>query len=153
MFSSARVTLLAAILLCTGVTVMPQANTQKASLDGISNGQTRVIDLSYAISDKMVAWPGDAKAFEAKTNATVEKNGYFTRSFWMLEHYGTHMDAPAHFPPGKTTLDKIPVERFFGPAVILDVRSEAERNPDYQLTVKRIEAWGEKHGKSPARGT
>jgi len=68
----------------------------------------------------------------------------------MLEHYGTHMDAPAHFAPGITTVDKIPVEKFFGPAVIIDVRNEAERNPDYQLTVKRIEAWEEKHGKVPA---
>src|SRR5258708_24382797 len=123
---------------------------QEPTVQGVPSGKTRVVDLSYAISDKLVPWPGDAKAFEAKTNATVEKNGYFTRSFWMLEHYGTHMEAPAHFPPGKTTLDKIPVERFFGPAVILDVRSEAERNPDYQLTVKRIEAWEEKHGKIPA---
>src|SRR5229473_184458 len=150
MFSSARATLLAATLLCTGVTVLPQTNMEKASLDGISNGQTRVIDLSYAISDKMVAWPGDAKAFDAKTNATVEKEGYFTRSFWMLEHYGTHMDAPAHFPPGKITLDKIAVEKFFGPAVVIDVRSEAERDPDYQLTVKRVEEWEAKHGKIAA---
>ncbi len=150
MFYSARATVLAVILLCTGVAVLPQTNIQKPSLDGISTGQTRVIDLSYAISDKMVPWPGDAKAFEAKTNATVEKEGYFTRSFWMLEHYGTHMDAPAHFPPGKITLDKIAVETFFGPAVVIDVRSEAERDPDYQLTVKRVAEWETKHGKIAA---
>ena len=122
---------------------------QKPSVEEIASGKTRVIDLSYAISDKMVPWPGDAKAFEATTNATVEKNGYFTRSFWMLEHYGTHMDAPAHFPPGTTTIDKIPAEKFFAPAVVIDVRKEADRDPDYQLTVKRIEAWEEKHGKIP----
>ena len=72
--------------------------------------------------------------FEAKANATVEKDGYFTRSFWMLEHYGTHMDAPAHFPPGKITLDQIPEQHFFGPAVVIDVRDEVEKNADYRLT-------------------
>jgi len=77
-------------------------------LQGIPAGKTRVIDLSYAINDKLVPWPGDEKYFEAKINATVEKNGYFTRSFWMLEHYGTHLDAPVHFPPGKATVDQIP---------------------------------------------
>jgi kynurenine formamidase len=151
---SVRTALPAAVLLCfvpwAGPIALAQSPMQKPQLADIAGGKTRVIDLSYALSDKLVAWPGDAKAFEAKANATIEKNGYFTRSFWMLEHYGTHMDAPAHFPPGKTTLDKIAVERFFGPAVILDVRSEAERNPDYQLTVKRIEAWEERHGKIPA---
>src|SRR5216683_2930003 len=147
---SVRTLLSAAILLGAERAALPQSPMQKPQIQEIASGKTRVIDLSYALSDKLVPWPGDAKAFEAKVNATVEKNGYFTRSFWMLEHYGTHMDAPAHFPPGTTTVDKIPVEKFFGPAVIVDVRSEAERNPDYQLTVKRIEAWEEKHGTIPA---
>ena len=147
---SVRTVLPAAILLCAGTPALPQTPMQKPQLEEIATGKTRVIDLSYALSDKLVPWPGDAKTFEAKVNATVEKNGYFTRSFWMLEHYGTHMDAPAHFPPGTTSVDKIPVEKFFGPAVIIDVRNEAERNPDYQLTVKRIEAWEQKHGTIPA---
>src|SRR5580765_6307926 len=140
----------AAALLAGGVFAVSQSNVQKPTLDGIASGKTRVIDLSYPISDKMVPWPGDAKAFEAKENATVEKNGYFTRSFWMLEHYGTHMDAPVHFPPGTTTVDKIAPEKFFGPAVVVDVRKEADRDPDYQLTVKRLEAWESDHGPIPA---
>src|ERR1700756_682457 len=119
-------------------------------IEGVSDGRNLVVDMTYPVSEKFPAWPGNDHVFEAKANATVEKDGYFTRSFWMLEHYGTHMDAPAHFPPGKTTLEKISVEKFFAPAVILDVRSEAERNPDYQLTVKRIEEWEDKHGKIPA---
>jgi len=145
-----RAALPAAALFCSGALALAQSTTQKAFFEDVAAGKTRVIDLSYALSDKLVPWPGDAKAFEAKVNATVERNGYFTRSFWMLEHYGTHLDAPAHFPPGTTTIDKIPVERFFGPAVVLDVRSECDRDPDYQLTVKRIEAWESKHGKVPA---
>src|SRR5579862_1394036 len=93
MASSVRAMIGYAALLCVLARGYGLIAGQEPSLEGIASGKTRVIDLSYAISDKMVAWPGDAKAFEAKTNATVEKNGYFTRSFWMLEHYGTHMDA------------------------------------------------------------
>ena len=88
-------------LFCAGAAGYAEAGSQTPSLEEIASGKTRVIDLSYAINDHLVSWPGDAKAFEAKTYATVGKEGYFTRSFWMLEHYGTHMDAPAHFPPGK----------------------------------------------------
>src|ERR1700751_207642 len=102
-------------------------------LAGIASGKTRVVDLSYAINDKLVPWPGDQRVFEAQVNATVEKNGYFTRSFWMLEHYGTHLDAPIHFPPGKTTVDKIPTKQFFGPAVVLDVRADGAQDSDFQL--------------------
>jgi kynurenine formamidase len=118
-------------------------------LEGIPGGKTRVLDLSYAISDKLVPWPGDVKFFEAKVNATIEKNGYFTRSFWMLEHYGTHLDAPAHFPPGKTTVDQIPVKQLFGPAVVIDVRAESAKDADYLLPVALIADWEQRHGRIP----
>ena len=131
------------------MTLFPQNPAHDPVLDGIQSGKTRVVDLSYAISDKLVPWPGDTKFFEATVNATVEKNGYFTRSFWMLEHYGTHLDAPAHFPPGKTTVDQIPAKRFFGPAVVIDVRTEAAKDADFLLTSAGVEAWEKRHGRIP----
>lgn len=116
-------------------------------LEGILSGKTRVLDLAYAISDKLVPWPGDERWFEASVNASVEKEGYFTRSFWMLEHYGTHLDAPIHFPPGKTPVDQIPTSRLFGMAAVLDVRAEAAKDANYQLPVTRIENWEAQHGR------
>ena len=122
----------------------------QGALEGIASGKTKIIDLSYAINDKLVSWPGDPKVFESKTNGTIEKDGYFTRSFWMLEHYGTHLDAPAHFPPGKLTVEQIAPEKFFGPAVVLDIRVAAEKNADYQLSTAIIESWEKRHGRIPA---
>ena len=127
----------------------PQNAKRDDMLNGIASGKTRVVDLSYAISDKLVPWPGDEKWFEAKTNATIERNGYFTRSFWMLEHYGTHLDAPAHFPPGQATVDQIPVKHLFGPAVVIDVRAEGEKDADYLVPPRKIEDWERAHGKIP----
>jgi kynurenine formamidase len=124
-----------------------KAVPRDAWLEGIPSGKTLVVDMTYAINDKLPAWPGDERVFEAKVNAMVEKNGYFTRSFWMLEHYGTHMDAPAHFPPGNIPLDKIPEEHFFGPAVVVDVREEAAKDADYRLRVMRVEKWEAQHGR------
>ena len=129
--------------------LLPQNARRDSMLDGVPSGKTRVLDLSYAINGKLVPWPGDEKFFEAKVNASVEKNGYFTRSFWMLEHYGTHLDAPAHFPPGKSTVDQIPVKQLFGPAVVIDVRAESGKDADYQLGVARVEEWEKRHGRIP----
>jgi kynurenine formamidase len=131
------------------MTLFPKILSQESLLEGIPTGKTRVLDLSYAINDKLVPWPGDEKYFEAKVNATVEKNGYFTRSFWMLEHYGTHLDAPVHFPPGKVTVDQIPAKKLFGPAVVLDVRADAAKDADYRLPASRIEEWERVHGRIP----
>jgi len=111
---------------------------------------TRVVDLSYAINDKLVPWPGDERVFEAKVNATMEKDGYFTRSFWMLEHYGTHLDAPVHFAPGKSSVEQIAAEKLFGPAVVIDVRAESAKDADYRLSPERIADWEKQHGKIPA---
>lgn len=119
-------------------------------LDEISADKIRVLDLSYSINEKLVPWPGDEKWFEAKVNASIEKNGYFTRSFWMLEHYGTHLDAPAHFPPGKATVDQIPAKQLFGPAVVIDVPAEGAKDVDYQLPAARVKEWEGQHGRIPA---
>jgi len=149
----------AAAALALGVAVMAGAASHDAQkhklepetnwIEGVSDGHNLVVDMTYPVSDKFPAWPGDDHVFEAKANATVEKDGYFTRSFWMLEHYGTHMDAPAHFPQGKITLDQIPEAHFFGPAVVIDVRDEAEKNADYRLTVVRVKKWEAEHGEIP----
>src|SRR6266702_2024263 len=138
-----------AISAVAAVALLPQMARRDCMLDEIATGKTRVVDLSYTINDKLVRWPGDERVFEAKVNATVEKNGYFTRSFWMLEHYGTHLDAPAHFPPGKTTVDQIPVKQFFGPAVVMDVRAESGKDADYLLPAARIAEWEKRHGRIP----
>ncbi len=139
------------IVLCLTafMTLSAQKPRNNEMLEGIPSGKTRVTDLSYAINDKLVPWPGDARWFEAKVNASVERNGYFTRSFWMLEHYGTHLDAPIHFPPGKMTVDEIPARKLFGPAVVLDVRTESTKDADYQMPPEKIAEWEERHGRIP----
>jgi len=123
---------------------------QSQLLDKIPSGETRVLDLSYAINDRLVPWPGDRKWFAAEVNASIERNGYFTRSFWMLEHYGTHLDAPAHFPPGKATVDQIPVKHLIGSGVVFDIQAEGAKDADYQLPASKITEWESQHGRVPA---
>lgn len=86
---------------------------------------SRIVDIGHALGPDNPAWAGDDRPFEATVNATFEKDGYFTRKFTSLEHFGTHLDAPAHFVKGGWTVDQIPVERLYGPAVVLDVREES----------------------------
>jgi kynurenine formamidase len=143
----------AVVILLVGAAAWSQQKRHNGPGDwlrGIPSGKTQVVDLSYAINDKLPAWPGDSRVFEATVLATPEKDGYFTRSFWMLEHYGTHLDAPNHFPPGKLSVDQIPAQRLFGPAVVIDVRDEVGKNPDYRLATTRVVKWEALHGRVPA---
>jgi kynurenine formamidase len=149
MVSLRTIALLSLALCAFAMPAKPQTGKPKPLMEPVPGGLTRVVDLSYAINDKLVPWPGDARVFEAKVNASMEKDGYFTRSFWMLEHYGTHLDAPAHFAPGKSTVEQIPAEKLFGPAVVIDVQAESGKDPDYRLTPERIAGWEQQHGKIP----
>src|SRR5580700_8724335 len=84
------------VTVMTGATVFKAASFGAASrgaqkhkvaaegnwIEGVSDGRNVVVDMTYPINGKFPARPGDERAFEAKANATVEKDGYFTRSFW-----------------------------------------------------------------------
>ncbi|MCL6481268.1 MAG: cyclase family protein [Firmicutes bacterium] len=137
------------LVACRGPEPPPQPSLTDL-LAGIPQGRVRVVDLTHAHREGIPAWPGDTKPFEARIQARAEQAGYFSRSFCTLEHFGTHMDAPVHFPPGKTTVDAIPPARLFGPAVVLDVSAQARENADYRLTPDDIERWEAAHGTIPA---
>lgn len=70
------------------------------------------------------------------------------------EHVGTHIDAPVHWVSGRDGHDvaSIPPERLIGPAAVLDVRAQVERDPDFLLEIADIHAWEEEHGALPANG-
>lgn len=53
--------------------------------------------------------------------AEVERDGYAMSEYHLLNHIGTHVDAPAHQIAGGDTLDEIPLERLVTFAVTLDV--------------------------------
>ena len=45
-------------------------------------------------------------------------------SRWLIgSHTGTHVDAPAHFVEGATTIEDVTLETLVGPAVVLDLTS------------------------------
>jgi kynurenine formamidase len=109
-----------------------------------------VVDLTHTIDAKTPMYePSDVPAFQAKTVATIEKDGYFAREISLPEHFGTHLDAPAHFARGMWTVDQIPPERLIAPLVILDVTAAAKGNSDYQVSVADVAKYEEAHGQIP----
>ena len=96
-----------------------------------------LVDLSHAYDQQTVFWP-TAEGFRLHKDAEgVTPAGYYysANSFSTSEHGGTHLDAPVHFAEGRQSVDEIPLQRFFGPAVVVDVTKESEKSADYQVTV------------------
>jgi kynurenine formamidase len=110
-----------------------------------------IVDLTHAINAQVPTYElSDKPAFRATTVATVDKDGYFAREISLPEHFGTHLDAPAHFARGLWTVDQIPPERFVALMAVLDVTAAAKSNPDSQVSVEDVARWEQVHGQIPA---
>jgi kynurenine formamidase len=111
---------------------------------------TRVVDLTHTLNNKVPAFQeSHTPLFDVHTVATIQKDGYFARVFSLPEHFGTHLDAPAHFAAGRWTVDQIPPERMIGPLVVLDVRGKVQGDADYQITLDDIAEWETANGHIP----
>ncbi len=80
----------------------------------------RIVDLSMTISEDMRVYPGDPRTI-VYTWASRSLHGYYANLIVMGEHAGTHVDAPAHFVEDGETVDLVPVEKFMGKGVVVDV--------------------------------
>ena len=111
--------------------------------------QGRVIDLSYPFGSDTVYWP-TAEPFhlEKDFEGVTDKGFYYSAyKYSAAEHGGTHLDAPVHFARGRHSVDEIPLEQLMGPAIVLDVTTQCEKNPDYRVTTADFLSWERKHGR------
>jgi kynurenine formamidase len=67
----------------------------------------------------------------------------------ILEHYGTHVDAPGHFTPGGRDSTELPAAELVTPAVVIDIAARAARDPDTTVTVDDIKGFERRYGRIP----
>jgi kynurenine formamidase len=89
----------------------------------------------WAVTVRLEQAPSPASLFPSGELVDLS---HAANSFSTAEHGGTHLDAPVHFAEGKQSVDQIPLERFFGPAVVVDVTQQSEGSADYQVTVNDL---------------
>jgi kynurenine formamidase len=138
---------------------MPSTTLTQMVAD-LSAGRLEVVDLTQPLgpSTPVIGLP---PIFAASPGVTIETISHYDEKgpawYWntlrMGEHTGTHFDAPIHWITGKdlreNACDTIPARRFVGPACVIDVTAEVDRNPDFLLTPERIEEWETAHGQIP----
>ena len=80
----------------------------------------KVVDLSHHYEEGMPIFPGlPSPTF--RPIAKVEEDGYAMSDYHLLNHIGTHVDAPAHQIAGGDTLDDIGLDRLVTDAITIDV--------------------------------
>ncbi|TYB67378.1 cyclase family protein [Nonomuraea sp. PA05] len=80
-----------------------------------------LLDLSAPIESGMPVYPGDPEVSVGPA-LTVARDGVNVLGLHLGSHSGTHVDAPFHIDDSLPTLDDLPLERFHGPATVVDAR-------------------------------
>ena len=130
-------------------------------LDALHQGSLHIVDLTQPLGPgtPVIGLP---PMFAASPGVTIDVISEYDSGgpawYWNTlrfgEHTGTHFDAPVHWITGRdlpdNACDTIPPRSFVGPACVIDATRDVEANPDFLLTVARIEAWEGEHGRIPA---
>jgi arylformamidase len=81
----------------------------------------RVYDVSLPVHDGGLVYPGDPEIRIRAHNSIAKGDAANVSALAFGSHTGTHVDAPSHFVPGGDAIDRIPIGRLVGPAVVLDL--------------------------------
>ena len=98
------------------------------------------IDISVPIRKDMAVGPEDPPV-DIWLVCDPDKGDPVTMSqVSMITHAGTHIDAPAHFLRGRTTIDEVTLDTFIGPARVIEIKDEVS------IKIKELEQYDIKPG-------
>ena len=90
-----------------------QYSNKKITISNVSH------DVSHVINEDMPIYPGDSiPKFRSVLN--LEKDGVNVSRISLGTHTGTHVDSQSHFISNGTGIEKEPIAKFIGEAVVLD---------------------------------
>jgi kynurenine formamidase len=122
-----------------------QAGERAPALSGRRHG---LRDLTYPLTTSFPAFvPGEEAA--RRTVVTIENDGYYLQEWTIIEHIGTHVDAPGHFTVGGRLAPDLQPSELIVPAVVIDIARRAARDPDTVVTVEDLRAFERRHGRIP----
>jgi kynurenine formamidase len=107
-----------------------------------------VIDLTHTMAPDFPTFFG-VPGLEMQKQSDIKKDGYNLYWWRIIEHAGTHLDAPIHFSEAGASVEKIPSEQLVVPLAVVDVTAKAVQNPNYQLSRQDLAAWERRHGRLP----
>jgi kynurenine formamidase len=107
-----------------------------------------VVDLTHTMSGDFPTFFG-VPGIEMQRQFDFKKDGFNLYWWRIVEHAGTHLDAPIHFSEKGMTADQIVASSLVVPLAVIDVTAQAAKNADYQMTPADLQAYEKKHGRIP----
>ncbi|MDI6102443.1 cyclase family protein [Actinoplanes sp. NEAU-A12] len=113
-----------------------------------ASGGRGLRDLTYPLTTGFPAFAPGEEAVR-RTVASLEEDGYYMQEWRIVEHIGTHVDAPGHFTAGGRTATELRPSELIVPAVVVDIARRAARDPDTVVTVDDLRAFERRYGRIP----
>jgi len=113
-----------------------------------ARGFSKAVDLTHTMSPEFPTFMGKP-GIEMQREFEFKKDRF--NLFWwhVIEHAGTHLDAPIHFSESGFSADQLPVEQLVVPLAVVNVIYQAEQDADYQLSREDLVKWEAQHGRLP----
>jgi kynurenine formamidase len=109
-----------------------------------------VVDLTHTMSPDFPTFFG-VPGIELQKQFDFKKDGFNLNWWRIIEHAGTHLDAPIHFSESGDTVEKLAAETLVAPLAVIDVRARAAQNSDYLVSRQDLADWEKKHRRLPER--
>ncbi len=107
-----------------------------------------VVDLTHTMSPEFPTFFG-VPGIEIQKQYDFKKDGFNLNWWRLIEHAGTHLDAPIHFSEDGATADTIVAGELVVPLAVIDVRKQAEKNADYLMGIEDVLTWEKRFKKLP----
>lgn len=126
------------------------ANSPAGEAPAVLAPGSRVQDLTYALGPEFPTFFG-APGITVEALYSWADDSFNANMWHVLEHCGTHLDAPLHFSEAGPAAGDIPAADLVLPLAVVDIREKVDANPDYRLSPDDIAAWEGAHGELPPR--
>ena len=109
---------------------------------------SRAVDLTHVMSPDFPTFFG-VPGISMEKQFDLKKDGFNLNWWRLIEHAGTHLDAPLHFTEAGLSVDQIAADTLVAPLAVIDVAAKAAANADYQVSRDDLAAWERRHGRLP----
>jgi arylformamidase len=100
----------------------------------------KIFDISRPLFNGLAPWPGDT-AFHFELKWKMEEGATVNvGAVTMGVHNGSHADAPFHFEQGADTIERMPLETYFGEAVVVDLTNQFKDGERREITIADLSA-------------
>ena len=138
----------AAAVAATAATTTVAAPAEAGGRAPALRGGRGLRDLTYPLTEDFPTFSA-GEEFRRSTYVTIEDDGYYMQEWRLVEHTGTHVDAPGHFIAGGRLSTELSLAELITPAVVIDIADRAARDPDTVVTVDDVRAFERRYGRIP----